>query len=381
MISDVLVCVVVTDEEDAERALESAARIGDDAGRVDVLVLDETTRESEQETVRRTVAHLGLPSYRSPRRLGGTRAINLALRAALDGDYSGALLMTGADVLAASAVERLAGAAAATGAAAVMAWSTSSGEYALECTDAVALRKDQEYVDAVGTALASNFGDVVFDVPHVSDACVLLPLEAVREVGLLDPVLEDRGAALTEWSLRARARGRRICLAPAAFVASSPPPADVPEYPVPAEVRRARLGAAVVDLRYPQFREQMVAFRSSGLVAAARAGAGRCLVREGARTSGYAIEVGWLAPPPPPGAPRRVRCSVSPEPADRLTCEYRGFTFARGLAGDEDVVDVLAELFEGPPAEVHLYDRGTVATAVAERTGLATDHFTYPTRV
>lgn len=372
MTERLLLCVLATSPDPV--VLESVRRQSVPGVDVDVVVLDETGDSVRSEQLARACEELGLLRYRSPRRLGTTRAANLALRAALAAGHRDVVLTQGDGVLAAGTVERLRAAARRERSAVVMAWSDDGGEYGLECAEPDALRADPSLVDAIGDGLADNFGEVVFDVPTAPGGCVLVPTEAVEQVGLLDPVLQDHASALTDWSLRARSHGRRVSLAPSTFVARPARPA-----PGHAAWAAAQLGSAVVDQRYPQHRDQLVAFRASGLVAAARVGAGRRLMIDGARRDGYSIEVGWVVPAAE-GTPL-VRCLLAPEPAETVRCEYRGFTFTLGLEPEDDPVAVLADLLGGPPREANLYDRGRVASDVAVRTGVATDRYSYPTRI
>ncbi|WP_282948106.1 glycosyltransferase family 2 protein [Cellulomonas endometrii] len=373
MTDGILIGVVVTSLVPAALEAVRDQRLSD--GDIDVLVLDETPDVVRSGELADACEELGLQRYRSPRPLGATRAMNLVLRAAAAARHRDAVLTTGADVLARGTVDRLRRAARANRSAVVLAWSDELDEYTLECTQADALVRDRELVDAVAASLDDNFGDVVFEVPFAGDGCVLLPTEAVEHVGLLDPVLEDRAAALTDWSLRAKSHGRRVSLVPGTFVARPAARTDPPA----AAAARERLGQAVIDLRFPQFRDQLVAFRASGLVADARVGAARRLVVDGARRDGYALEVGWLAPASN-GAPM-VRCHVPPEPGETVRCTYRGFIFTLGLGREEEPVGALAALLGGPPRVVNLYDRGRAAEEIAARTGLGTDHYAYPTRV
>lgn len=377
MTARVLVCLTAHHGPDRTlSSLESAHRLGARDAAVDVLLLDDDPADAAPLAAR--CAEVGVGYYRSRRTLGPARAANLGLRAALEGEYDHVLLVEAGCLLPANLLDSLLPAATQPGVACVMPWSNDVGLYSLENTAPARHLADQETVDWLAAALGSNFGDVVFDVPVATGGCVLIPTAAVRDVGLLDPVFTYGFGQLEDWSLRSKSFGHRVCLAPSTFV-YRPAPDSAPSAARAAAVADHR-GRALVDLRFPQFQDQLVAFRSSGLVEAARTGAARSVMVEGARTAGYTVDVGWL-PRTVHDDSTRVRCVVAPDEAGVVRCEFRGFVFERPIGGVEELAAALDDLFGTLPAQVNVYDRGRVGSELALRLGLAADRFVYPTRV
>lgn len=374
MSARVLLCVTVTAADSPADPLGSVRRLAAAGAPADLLVLDESGDTETSAELARQCQVSGVLYYRAPRRLGRTRAANLALRAAVTHGYDHAVLLLGETLAAAGLVDGLTAAADSTGAAVVMAWSSSADDYGLGVEDATRRLGHQSAVDRVGASLSSNFGDVVFDVPSAAAPCVLVPTGAVRELGLLDPVFSDYGSALTDWSLRGRSHGWRVCLAPGTFVldAGSRPNGAGPDLP-------AAQGTALVDLRFPQFRDQLVAFRSSGLIAAARIGAARRMVLDGARTNGYTLEVGWVARPLPHGD--AVSCRVTPEAPCVVTCEFSGFTFTLGFTEGADPAKVAEEFFGAEPVRAATDEDREVAPPFASWGGRDDDRLAYPARI
>ena len=375
-----LLCLTVDEDRSlASIAAASAARLGGHEVDVDVLVLDDCAEPTDAGTqLARRCHELGIGYYRSPRRLGTPRTVNLGIRAAQRASY-GYVVVARADViLPANLIDQLLDAQRRTGAASVSAWSSSLGEYSLENSDP-AMVADQDVVDWVSTTLATNFGDVVFDVPVGVALCTLLPVPVIQDVGLMDPVFESGHGYMTDWTLRARSHGHRVCLAPGAFVHRTGSPETRPPGSRRHDEIAAQQAHALVDLRYPQFAEQLVAFRSSNLVPDARQGATRSIVLAAAADFGYSIDVGWL--PRRPDAPADVRCVVGPDVVSSIRMEYRGFRFDLPLETDEDPTSTLKAFFGAPPTQITLHDRGRVGTELSANAGSVQDRFVYPTRL
>lgn len=374
MSARVLLGVTVTAADSPADLLGSVRRLAATGAPADLLVLDDSSDAEASAEVAHQCQVSGVLYHRAPRRLGRTRAANLALRAAATHGYDHAVLLLGETLAAAGVVDGLTAAAESTGAAVVMAWSSTADDYGLGIENATRYLNHQSAVDQVGASLSSNFGDVVFDVPSAAAPCVLVPTRAVRELGLLDPVFADYGSGLTDWSLRARSHGWRVCLAPGTFVldAGSRANGTGPDSPT-------AQGTALVDLRYPQFRDQLVAFRSSGLIAAARIGASRRMVLDGARTNGYTLEVGWVASALPRG--NAVRCRVTPDAPGVVTCELSGFAFTFGFTEGADPAEVVEDFFGTEPVSVATDEDREVAPPFAGRVGRDDDRLAYPARI
>src|SRR2546421_520156 len=201
--------------------LESVARVRDRSRAVDVdaLVLDDASPEpgwsGELESL---CDHLGLGYYCSPRNLGIPRNMNLALLRSLRAGHDYVLITNSDTVFPANLADQLVGVAQCDpGIGSVAAWSNNVAIYSLPVQSSPEL-KEPEAVDWLSGVLASEFGPSALNVPSGVGFCLLMPTDAVRRVGLFDPVFGRGYCEEEDWCIRSGRMGYRITVAPGAFV-------------------------------------------------------------------------------------------------------------------------------------------------------------------
>lgn len=349
--------------------IESAARTQDGGEHeVDVLVLDDCSPDPGfSEEMAALCERHGVQYYRSPRNLGIPRNMNLALLRSLDAGYDHVVLCNSDVILPktlADTLVRVAEAESSIGS--VTAWSNNVSVFSLPNADPAANIAHQGAVDFLSDALAGEFGSETFTIPTAVGFCMLLPTNAVRRVGLLDPVFGRGYCEEVDWCRRAEQAGLRNVLAPGSFV-----------YHVGnATTREAGLlernqftswaNEAIIDMRYTTYRDDLDAFDKSGTLEPLIRRALQSVVVAAAREWGYSIEASWLH--------RRNRERVVQfvvEPDGRrplLTGRFQGFEIGFSLT-TTDVVGTVEALVGRSPAEVSVFDRGELAAALEQEAG------------
>jgi len=379
--SRILFCITVYNGRAfVPRTLESAARLSSENADVDFLVLDDCSPEPgwSDELKALCQAH-GFSYYRSPRNLGIPRNVNLGLRSAMRGEYDHVVISNSDVIYPANLIDEFERAGRDESVGSVTAWSTNASVYSLPNVDPDTFVAEQGVVDWISASIAGNFAGALMDIPAGISFCILIPTRVLRHVGLTDPVFGRGYCEETDWSLRSLSLGYRVTLAPGVFVYHAGGGSNVDAGLLSAGQTTVPANEAIIDLRYPQFRDQVDAFMSSGILQGAHRDAIERIVVDGGRQFGYTIEVGWLVRPS--GTAGHVRCIVAPDRTAAVRMEFMGFSLVREISPDEDASAMLRELFGREPAEVNLYDRGAVTDALQSASGMAADRFFYPTRV
>lgn len=376
----ILLCITVYNGRDfVPRTLESAARLHSDAADVDVLVLDDASPDPGWNVeLERLCAGHGFIYYRSPRNLGIPRNVNLGLRAALRGQYDFVVISNSDVIYPANLIDGFMAVGEDAGVGSVTAWSNNVSVYSVPNADPDTFLMNQDVVDWVSASIAGNFGRSLVDVPAGISFCILIPTHVLRDVGVMDPVFGRGYCEETDWTLRSKVLGYRITLAPGIFVYHAGGGSTRDAGLLASGHTTIPANEAIIDLRYPQFRDQVDAFMSSGILEKAHADAIRQVIVDAGRQFGYSVEVGWL--PRTTTGSSVVRCIVAPDHTRSIRAEFHGFVHEVAVDADADVAAVLRALFQSEPCEVNLYDRGAV-TERFQASGLAADRFFYPTRV
>ncbi len=210
--------LVYNGREVVPRCLDSAALLVRDG--VDVMVFDDCSpspgwsAEVEQMCAARSIGY-----YRTPRNLGIPRNMSLVLRTAEFARYDVVGLLNSDIVLPPNLI-------AATDAvldshadvASITPWSNNVSAFSLplrEAGDAVA---EQGLVTALSDALADIHGAQVIDIPTGVGYCMLMPVDAVRRIGVMDTIFGRGYCEEVDWCQRAVQAGLRHVLALGAFV-------------------------------------------------------------------------------------------------------------------------------------------------------------------
>jgi hypothetical protein len=266
----------------------------------------------------------------------------------------------------------------------VTAWSNNVSVYSLPNDDPDNYIGTQATVDWLSAALAGEFGDTAMEVPAGISFCIMIPTSVVREVGIMDPVFGRGYCEETDWSLRSRARGYRVALAPSVFVYHRGGGSNVDAGLLSGGHTTVPENEAILDLRYPFFRGQIDAFLASDLLRQAWDSASRRIIVEAVKAYGYILEVGWLH------RPRKhdehfVRVTIEPDGNSPLvSADFLGFHYeirSKASAPDQPILDLL----EREPLAVNVRDWGPIGRQLRERLGgqgVPVEHGTnYPTRV
>ncbi|MGH9281565.1 MAG: glycosyltransferase family 2 protein [Acidimicrobiales bacterium] len=322
---------------------------------VDVLVVDETpSGRPGADRLRIECEYLDLGYYRSPRSLGAPRAMNLILLRAMAEGYDHVLATDGGAVLPLNLVDALVSVAGADPTAgSVAAWSNALPLCPLPVTGDPDLADRQDLVDWVSSELALEFGPAAVELPASGGPCLLLPVPAVRAVGLFDPVYGTVSLEWVDWTMRSRAAGYHAVLAPSSFVLS---PGDS-GWAGP-DRRQLYDQDRVIAFRHPRYRDEADAFASSGTPeAVARRGLRTVLVGAAAR-HGYEVEVAALDRAVNDD---RVVARVAPigDPPV-VAIHFRGFRI-EVLVLEGDIGGAILGFFDRPPLNLAIVDRGPSA--------------------
>jgi len=366
--------------------LESVARLRDRSRTVDVdaLVLDDASPEpgwsGELESL---CEHLGLGYYSSPRNLGIPRNMNLALLRSLRAGHDHVLIANSDTVFPANLADQLVAVAQSDpGIGSVAAWSNNIAIYSLPVQSSPEL-KEPEAVDWLSGVLAGEFGLSTLDVPSGVGFCLLMPTDAVRRVGLFDPVFGRGYCEEVDWCIRSGRMGYRITVAPGVFVYHQGRGSTEAAGLIRRESDSVEANERILDLRYPEFRGAVDNFLRSDALDRMRARAVDRIITEAAQRWGYSVEASWL--PRPAGDDNGVRFSVEPDgqvPAVRA--EFLGFRSQWVLEGRGLLAELLRTLGR-PPDRVNVFDRGRFTDLLREETARAgirlDDRCGYPERV
>jgi len=368
-----------------DRTLDSAARVDRDGLDIDVLIMDDASpAPGFGDYVADACARRGLSSYRSPRNQGLVRSLNVAMRWAQRGGYDYVILANSDVIYPANLVTGMVAAAQRTpDAGAVVAWSNNMSAFSLHNDEAERFLASQDRVDAVSTCLAAEFGDDVIETPCGVGFCWMIPVPVLDKVGIHDTIFDRGYCEETDWTLRARQAGYRIVLAPSVFAYHegnvSMLDAGVLK---PGEIS-VDANEAIIDLRYPDFRDEVQDFEDDGVLERARDRAVRALVRDAITRFGYEVEVGWLRHPQHRGDIPHVL--IHPDHmAAHIEVSYLGFG-ATVFFEDFDGPKAIREFFGTEPRRVFIRDVGEQATKVEEAFvasgALLERHVDYPQRV
>jgi len=378
----ILFCVTVYNGEAfVLRTLESALRIDTTHADVDVLVLDDASpAPGWSERLAEHCAELGIGYYCTPRNLGIPRNVSLGMLAAIDGNYDYVVISNSDVIYPHNLISQMLRAVNQEGVGSVTAWSNNVSLYSLPNADPDLHLADQDRVNWISGLLADHFGDAVMDVPAGISFSIIMPIEVVKDVGVMDPIFGRGYCEETDWSLRSLAAGYRVGLAPGTFVYHQGRGSNLDAGLVSDEHTTVPENEAVIDLRYPLFRTQVDAFSSSGVLTRAHEDAAEAIIRSTGREFGYAVQIGWLAPVP--GRTDIVQVQVVPDGRPEVRMHTMGFESTIELGG-ADLATELRQFFGRDPVEVNLTERGAAAVSFASAFGATTTERlgNYPSRV
>ncbi len=231
----------------------------------------------------------------------------------------------------------------------VTAWSNNVSIYSLPNADPDGFLAQQDRVSWVADSLARDYAGVALDVPAGISFSMLIPTHAIRAVGLMDPVFGRGYCEETDWSLRSLAAGYRICLAPAAFVYHQGRGSSVAAGMLQGNLTTVPVNEAIIDYRYPLFRDQVDTFVHGGILSRLHRDARHRLVGDAARQFGTRLNIASVAEVVDPN---RVTVSWQPQQPHLAAAHYAGFSTPILLRGRPlvDAVDAFVADRDPPPS-------------------------------
>jgi GT2 family glycosyltransferase len=367
-----------------ERTLRSALRIDTSAADLEIVVFDDASpEEGFGEWLEDLCGALGVGYYRTPRNLGIVRNVNLGLLYGRDQEHD-FVIISNSDVI--YPENLLTGMIAVADSdetiGSVTAWSNNVSVYSLPNEAPERLLADQDTVDLVSRALNDHYGTGVVDVPAGISFCILIPRRVLLEVGLMDPVFGRGYCEETDWTLRSKARGYRIALAPGVFVYHAGQGSTLAAGLLSEGATTVPANEAILAMRYPLFRGQVEAFLNSSTLPELWLWGSSTILHTAARERGYRVDVGGL--PRAGDADDEVRVTIDVTGVTGApVARFRGFSAAIGhpeLRG----LDAVRAFFGGQePTAVVLHDPGAARTELlrqAQGTKIL-DQVAYPERV
>jgi len=351
-----LVITVYNGRAFVPQCIESAMRLDSTGFDLDVLVLDDKSPEPGWSVdLEALCGKTGVGYYCTPRNLGIPRNVSLGMLAAIDGGYSHVVISNSDVIYASNAIAQLLGACLAdptVGSA--TAWSNNVSLYSIPNSDPDLHLADQQVVDWIGATLAGSYGTTTVNIPAGISFSIMMPVAAVRDVGVMDPVFGRGYCEETDWSIRSRALDYRLTLAPGAFVYHHGQGSNGEAGLVAAGHTTVPANEAIIDMRYPLFRSEVAAFTACGILQELHERGVEELVRQSGRQFGYVIQVGWL-----PRITAPDICHVLLNPAVDVSAaiaRFRGFEIPIELG--DDPAAAIRDFFGKEPTGLDLLSRG-----------------------
>lgn len=337
-------------------AIDSALRMDQTDAEVDVLILDDASPEPGfSEAIQAYCDAKGALYYRTPRNLGIPRNVNLGLMTAVSRGYDYVTINNSDVLFPKNLISVMLKAFEAENVGSVTAWSNNVSIYSVPNADPDQYLSNQETVDFVSETFADLFGTDPLDIPAGISFCIMMPVSVIRTVGVMDPIFGRGYCEETDWSLRSLKAGFRICLAPGAFVYHMGRGSNLAAGLVSAHHTTVPENEAVIDMRHPTFRTEVLAFERAGDNDRLKDRAIKGIVSAAAARHGYVIELGWGRRSVDVG-PDVVRVRIMNDgPTPSISYAYRGFEHATRIP-EGDVTAEIAARFQGRAALVNLYD-------------------------
>lgn len=367
-----------------ERTLRSALRIDTSSADLEIVVFDDASpEEGFGEWLAELCSSLGIGYYRTPRNLGIVRNVNLGLLYGRDQEHD-FVIISNSDVI--YPENLLTGMIAVADSdetiGSVTAWSNNVSVYSLPNEYPDRMLADQTTVDLVSRALNAHYGTGAVDVPAGISFCILIPRRVLAEVGLMDPVFGRGYCEETDWTLRSKARGYRIALAPGVFVYHAGQGSTLAAGLLSEGHSTVPANEAILGMRYPLFRGQVEAFLNSSTLDELSLWGASVVIRAAVKERGYRVDVGGLPRESDSDDDVRVTLDVTGVTGAPVA-RFRGFTVPIGHPELRDLDAVLA-FFDGQkPTEVVLHDAGPTRSSLLRGTeGVRlVDQVAYPERV
>jgi GT2 family glycosyltransferase len=364
----VLFCITVYNGRAfVPRAILSALRIDQQDAEVSVLVLDDASPEPgwSQELAEFCSQH-GANYYCTPRNLGIPRNVNLGLLSACEFGFDYVVICNSDTIFPANIVSSLLRGASQKGVGAVTAWSNNVSIYSLGNADPDKYLANQETVDWLSSELAMCYPTELLDIPAGISFCIMIPTAVVRDVGITDPCFGRGYCEETDLSLRTLQAGYRMCLAPGSFVYHQGRGTNLSAGLVTAAATTVPKNEAIIDLRYPDFRNSVDRFIASQKMQTLQGEATQKIIQLAGKSNGYQVTVGDVDLPE--DSLNKVSVRVAGGTSETVQLKYRGFS-ASVPKGRLAAHAFLENLFGAPASLVVVRERGIQAQDLAKTFG------------
>lgn len=308
------------------RAIKSAVEMDQSAAIVDVLVLDDASPEPGwSDELAAICENLGAHYYLTPRNLGIPRNVSLGLLTAVEKKYDYVTINNSDVIFPKNLISTLIECCKQDNVGSVTAWSNNVSIYSIPNLDPDLFLSSQDTVDFVSASLAKKYSSTVVDVPAGISFCIMMPVEVVKHVGVMDPIFGRGYCEETDWSLRSLKMGYRVCLAPGTFVYHMGRGSNLAAGLVSGAHSTVPENETIIDMRYPEFRQQVSVFQATGEMELLKSNAIEYLLDEAAGQLGYAIVPEWVRPSSEIDLPPvRIEIATSSSPP-LLKFSYAGF--------------------------------------------------------
>ena len=378
----VLMCITAYNgREFLPRTLRSVTAMYREGIDLDLLVLDDHSPEPGWSAeLERLCAAAGVGYYCSPRNLGIPRNVNLGLARGVSGGYDYVIICNSDIIVPGGLVKDLVRCVQSDGTiGSVTALSNNVSLYSVPNSDPDLFLADQDIVNWISAGLAGLFSHNVMDIPAGISFCIIVPTAVISDIGLMDPVFGRGYCEETDFTLRSRRAGYRIGLAPGVFVYHQGGGSNVEAGLLSHGETTVPANEAIIDLRYPQFRSQVAAFSSSGLLEKMHADVITKILAEGGRQFGYRVDFGWVARKA--ADPRQVNVQVIPDARSEIRIKLLGFEHRIELHEGDDVAALLRAFFDREPASVSIDSLAGRTFSWSDDSVRRDDRLAYPARV
>lgn len=343
------------------QALRSAMRMDRSVADFDVLILDDASPEPGWSAdLKALCEELGALYYLTPRNLGIPRNVSLGLNAAVTHGYD-YVTINNSDVLFPKNFisGMVTGCLQNPGVGSITASSNNVSIYSVPNEDPDRFIGNQETVDWISSVAQTHFPGTVIDIPAGISFAIIMPIDAIRTVGVMDPIFGRGYCEETDWSLRSLQAGLRLTMAPGVFVYHQGRGSNLEAGLVSEGHTSVPENEAIIDLRYPNFRREVDAYFRSGRNSWEASKLIHELHDYSARADGVHIEVGSIVPVGD-GKGLQVRVS-SRNNLTEVVLAHKGFIQTLHFDSEKSAVDFIEARFGQTKVYVVTHDHSPVA--------------------
>lgn len=277
------------------RCIESAVGMDRTECDFDVLVLDDASSDKEfSREIEALCRKLSAHYYCTPKNIGIPRNFSLGMNIALANGYDYVTINNSDVIFPKNLISQMVGVFEANkNVGSVTAWSNDVSIFSiLNCSPDKFLAAP-EVVNQVSDVLARRFKTTAIDIPTAVGFCFMISSDAIRKVGVMDPIFGRGYCEENDWSLRSLTKGYRICLAPGTFVYHMGRGSNLAAGIVATKQTTVLANELIIDDRYPEFRKQVLKFEATGKIDELCSQAIEAIQNEAISRLGYSLNTSW----------------------------------------------------------------------------------------